>query len=245
MSEAAIATNLTDVRQRIVRAALAVGRDPATVQLVAVSKTFAAERVRIASAAGQTEFGENRVQEAVAKISKTADLSLSWHLVGHLQSNKVRKAAGAFAWIHTIDAANLVKKLDAAALDLGSTPQLLVQVDLANESTKSGVPPDRVSAIFDAAASCRAVRIRGLMVIPPFTEDPEGARPYFRQLCQLATRLRETGLDASMLGELSMGMSHDLEVAVEEGATMVRVGTAIFGSRMNMKPAATGDTRPT
>ena len=245
MSDAAIATNLATVRQRLARTAREVGRDPTTVQLVAVSKTFAANRVRIASAAGQTEFGENRVQEALAKVAETADLSLSWHLVGRLQSNKARKAAGAFAWIHSIDNVDLVKKLDAAALDLGSTPQLLVQVDLGREPTKGGVPPDRVPAIFDAAATCRAVRIRGLMVMPPLTEDPEEARPYFRQLQELATRLRQAGVDASMLGELSMGMSHDLEVAVQEGATMVRVGRAIFGSRMKMEPAATGDTRPT
>ena len=239
-SEIPVAANLAALRHRIAIAARAAGRDPTSVRLVAVSKTFSAAHVRLARAAGQVDFGENRVQEALPKIAETADPTIAWHLVGHLQSNKARKAASAFSWIHSIDSTELVRKLETAALDAGTAPQLLIQVDLAREPTKTGASPDEVSRILEAATKCRAVRLRGLMTMPPFTEDPEGARPFFRQLRELATRLRGSGVDANMLGELSMGMSHDFEVAVEEGATMVRVGTAVFGHRMKARPHESG-----
>lgn len=229
--EATIAANLAAVRARIERAARAVGRDPARIRLVAVSKTFGPEFIRAAYAAGQRDFGENRVQEALQKMAQTADLSIVWHLVGHLQSNKARKAAKAFPWIHSVDSQRLLAKLDEEALAHGTRPTVLVQVDLAGEPTKFGVPRDQVRALFDVAAACRAVEVRGLMVLPPYTPDPEDARPYFRALRELAADLVAEGVDPRLLEELSMGMSHDLEVAVQEGATVVRVGTAIFGPR--------------
>jgi hypothetical protein len=187
--------------------------------------------VRAAFDAGQADFGENRVQEALEKIAATSDIPIAWHLVGHLQSNKARKAAGAFAWIHSIDGAELVRRIDAAAVESGRRPQLLVQVDLAGEPTKHGAPADAWLSVFEAASGCRAARVVGLMLLPPFTPDPEGARPYFRRLRELRDQLAARGVPPEMLRELSMGMSHDFEVAVEEGATLVRVGTAIFGER--------------
>jgi pyridoxal phosphate enzyme (YggS family) len=234
--EATVAANLAAVRARIERAARAVGRDPARIRLVAVSKTFGPDYIRAAYAAGQRDFGENRVQEALQKIDQTADLPIVWHLVGHLQSNKARKAAKAFSWIHSVDSLRLLAKLDADAEAQGVRPTVLVQVDLAGEPTKYGVPREQVAELFDAAARCRAVQVRGLMVLPPYTPDPEGARPYFRALRELAAELETQGVDPALLQELSMGMSHDLDIAVQEGATVVRVGTAIFGSRAAAGP---------
>jgi pyridoxal phosphate enzyme (YggS family) len=226
----ALRARLADVRARIARAAGRAGRDPAAVRLVAVSKTFPAECVRAAAAAGQIDFGENKVQEALLKMEQTSDLSLRWHLIGHLQSNKAKKAAR-FDVVQSIDDAALVQKLDEAATAVGRRIDLLVQVDLAGEITKHGAREDELTAIFDATRTARSCRGAGLMIIPPAVEDPEAARPYFRQLRDVRDRLLARGVDASMLQELSMGMSHDFEVAVEEGATLVRVGTAIFGSR--------------
>lgn len=198
---------------------------------MAVSKTFGAEHIRAAAAAGQVDFGENRVQEALQKITQTADLQIRWHLVGHLQTNKARKAAPAFAWIHSLDSVDLLEKLDAAAAEAGAAPGLLIEVDLAGEPTKHGAPPAEVRAILDAGRRCRAARVVGLMVLPPLAEDPELARPWFRRLRELRDALLAEGADPDMLGELSMGMSHDFDVAVHEGSTVVRVGTAIFGQR--------------
>lgn len=229
--EAAIAASLSAVRDRIARAARSAGRDAAAVRLVAVSKSFGLDAIRAAAAAGQVDFGENRVQEALQKIAGSADLKIRWHLVGHLQSNKARKAAAAFTCIHSVDSLELLRKLDTAASEQGDAPELLVQVDLADEPTKHGAPPEEVERIFAAAGSCRAAGVRGLMVLPPWSEDPEAARPYFRRLREIAEGLCARGVDPSMVRELSMGMSHDLEVAMEEGATMVRIGSAIFGKR--------------
>ncbi len=225
-----LAARLADVRARIARAAGRAGRDPAAIQLVAVSKTFPVDAVRDAAAAGQIDFGENKVQEALSKMEGTRDLSIRWHLVGHLQSNKARKAA-AFDVIHSVDSAALLSKVDDAAVALGRRPQVLVQVDLAGETTKFGAPEEELPAIFEAARSAHAARIVGLMLIPPAVDDPELARPYFRRLREVRDRLAAGGIEETMVAELSMGMSHDFEVAVEEGATLVRVGTAIFGAR--------------
>lgn len=222
---------LADVRNRMVRAASRAGRAADEVTLVAVSKTYPIDRVRAAAAAGQRDFGENRVQEALPKIDAAAGLDLRWHLVGHLQSNKARKAAAPFAFVHSIDSVDLLLAVDRAAAEAGTTPTLLVQVDLAREATKHGVTPDRVREIFDAAGRCQAARLGGLMLLPPFFDEVEQVRPYFRRLRELRDRLAEEGVDRAALVELSMGMSHDFEVAIEEGATMVRVGTAIFGPR--------------
>ncbi len=212
-------------------AAGTAGRDPSSIRLVAVSKTFPAEAVRSAFAAGQQDFGENRVQEALQKIGETTDLTIRWHLLGHLQSNKARKAGPAFAMVQSVDSVELIQKLDAAAAEAGSAPELLIQVDLAGEATKFGVPPAEVPRLFEAAAACRAARVVGLMTLPPVPDTPEDARPYFRRLRELKDQWLAAGVPAPMLRELSMGMSGDFEVAIEEGATIVRVGTAIFGSR--------------
>jgi PLP dependent protein len=232
LSDSSIRTNLASIRSRIEAAARAAGRDAASVRLLAVSKTFAADAVREAYAAGQRDFGENKVQEALQKIDATADLPIRWHLIGHLQSNKAKKAASAFAAIHAVDSIDLVRRLDAGAVEGGARPDLYVQVDLAGESTKFGAPETDVNAIVRAALACRAAVLRGLMLLPPWFDDPEQARPYFRRLRVLRDRLIDDGIDSAHLGELSMGMSHDFEVAIQEGATLVRVGTAIFGKRI-------------
>ena len=227
-----IANNLAAVRERIAAAAVAAGRRPEDVRLLAVSKTFSADHVRAAWAAGQRDFGENKVQEALQKISETTELEIRWHLIGHLQSNKVKKAAPAFSAIHAIDSVELLRRVDAVAADAGAAPDLYIQVDLAGESTKFGAPEADVPAIARAAMECRAARLKGLMLLPPWFDDPEQARPYFRRLHELRDRLVEDGIDGSRLRDLSMGMSHDFEVAIQEGATLVRVGTAIFGKRI-------------
>ncbi len=207
----------------------------AEVRLVAVSKRFGPAHVEAAMAAGLRDLGENRLQEALQKQAATSGLQVNWHLIGHLQSNKARRAVAAFDWIHSVDSVDLLRRLDRAATDLGRSPRLLIQVDLAGEATKHGAPEADVRCILDAAATCRSVEVRGLMVLPPWSENPEAARPYFRRLRQLRDEvrdeLREAELGRSPLDQLSMGMSHDIEVAVEEGATMVRVGTALFGPR--------------
>ena len=226
-----ISSNLAAVRARIARAAGRAGRDPQSVRLVSISKTFPVEAVREAAAAGQVDFGENRVQEALPKMEAAADLRLRWHLVGHLQSNKAKKAGAQFDWIHSIDSVDLLMRLDEAAAAAGRRIELLVQVDLAHEPTKHGAREEELAALFDAARGRPSARLAGLMLLPPAVDDPERARPYFRRLRELRDRLRANGVGAEMLAELSMGMSHDFEVAVEEGATMVRVGSAIFGAR--------------
>jgi len=225
-----IRDRLARVRDRIATAARRARRDPASVRLVAISKTFPAADIRAAADAGQREFGENKVQEALQKMGETSGLGLRWHLVGHLQSNKARKAGASFDVIHSVDDVALLAKLDQAACDAGRRPELLVQVDLAGEATKHGIAPQGLMPIFEAARGCKAVLVKGLMLLPP-ASDPEGARPYFTALSRLRDDLAARGVGASMLAELSMGMSEDFEVAVEEGATLVRVGSAIFGPR--------------
>lgn len=226
-----IARNLEEVRARIGEAALRAGRGRDSVRLIAVSKTFSADHVRAAMAAGQIDFGENKVQEGLGKAAEVQNGPVRWHLIGHLQSNKAKKAAAAFSAIHSIDSVDLVKRIDAAAADAGTAPELLIQADLAGEATKFGANPTDIPAIVESALACRAARLRGLMLVPPWSDNPEDVRPWFRQLRELRDRLVEAGTPASSLAELSMGMSHDFEAAIEEGSTMVRVGTAIFGKR--------------
>ena len=228
---ASISERLSQIRARVAAAAGTAGRDPSSIRLVAVSKTFPIEAVREAYAAGQRDFGENRVQEGLQKIWETTDLTIRWHLLGHLQTNKARKAGPAFAMVQSVDSVELIQKLDAAALEAGRTLELLIQVDLAGEATKFGAPPGEVPRLFDAARACRAATVVGLMTLPPVPDTPEDARPWFRRLRDLRDEWLATGVPASMLRELSMGMSGDFEVAIEEGATIIRVGTAIFGSR--------------
>lgn len=236
--DAIVAANLQSVRSQIDAAARRAGRDPSDVRLVAVSKTFGADHVRAAWAAGQRDFGENKVQEALQKIAETSDIEIRWHLIGHLQSNKAKKAAASFACIHSVDSVDLLKKLDAAAGEQGASPEVLVQIDLAGEDTKFGAGADEARRIMDAALGARAVRAAGLMLIPPWNEDQEQTRPWFVQLRELRDRWLAEGIPAAALRHLSMGMSHDFEAAVEEGATLVRVGTAIFGKRV---PKTLGD----
>ncbi len=229
--DASIAANLHSVRSRIDAAARRAGRDPSDVQLIAVSKTFSAADVRAAWAAGQRDFGENRVQEALQKIGETADMEIRWHLIGHLQSNKAKKAAGPFACIHSVDSVELLQKIDAAAREQTSSIEVLVQVDLAGEATKFGAGAGEARRILDAALEAKAVRVTGLMLVPPWNEDQEQTRPWFVRLRDLRDAWRREGVRPDALRHLSMGMSHDFEAAIEEGATLVRVGTAIFGKR--------------
>jgi pyridoxal phosphate enzyme (YggS family) len=231
VSGEAIADHLASVRRRIAAAAGRAARPSSDIQLIAVSKTFSAASVGIAAAAGQRDFGENRVQEAVDKMPAVAAPELVWHLIGHLQSNKAKRAAAAFAWIHSIDRIEVINKLDAGAAELGVRPRVLLQVDLAHEATKHGADEASVSDLVKAALETRALDLRGLMIVPPFPDNPEDSRPWFRRLRELRDTLVSQGCPAERLKELSMGMSHDFEIAIEEGATMVRVGTAIFGRR--------------
>jgi len=228
---AALRARLAAVRDRIARSAGRAGRDPSSVRLVAISKTFGSDAIRAAAEAGQVDFGENKLQEALLKMESTPDLSIRWHLVGHLQSNKAKKAAARFDVIHSLDSVELGQRIELAAAAGGRRIDLLVQIDLAGEPTKHGARENELADIFDAARLWHGARVVGLMLLPPAVDDPEQARPYFRALHAVRQRLLERGVDRSMLAELSMGMSHDLDVAVEEGATLVRVGTAIFGRR--------------
>jgi len=229
---AALRARLADVRDRIARAAGRAGRDPATIRLVAISKTFSADHVRAAADCGQLDFGENKLQEALEKMDRTADLPLRWHLVGHLQSNKAKKAGGTFDEVHSVDETAIAARLDEGALAAGRSIRLLVQVNLAAEPSKYGVAADEVPAILESAGRLHAARFVGLMLLPPAVDDPEQARPYFRAVRTLRDDLVSRGVDKAILGELSMGMSHDFETAIEEGATLVRIGTAIFGDRV-------------
>jgi pyridoxal phosphate enzyme (YggS family) len=232
-----IAANLADVRRRIDAAAQRARRSPADITLVSVSKTFSAAAVRAAAAAGQRHFGENRVQEGLDKIAELRDLDLDWHLIGHLQSNKAKKAAEAFGWIESIDRLELVSKVGAAASARTSPVRVLIQVDLAHEATKHGAGEEELPELTRAAIDAAGLDVLGLMIVPPFPERPEDSRPWFRRLRELRDTLVRDGIPADRLHHLSMGMSQDFEVAIEEGATMVRVGTAIFGSRTVAKPA--------
>ena len=227
-----IEDRVTAVRQRIARAAERASRPPEEITLVAVSKTWPAEAVRAAFAAGVRHFGENRVQEADAKIAGLTELragGLRWHLVGHLQSNKARKAAALFDVIQSVDSVELAERLARACAESRRTLRALVQVDLAGETAKSGLAEDAVEGALRRMRDLRGLRVDGLMMLPPYLDDPEEVRPYFARLCGLRDRAAEAGLLEG--AELSMGMSHDFETAVEEGATIVRVGTAIFGER--------------
>jgi PLP dependent protein len=223
-----IAQNLKDVRAAITHAAQRARRDPGSVRLVAVSKTVDLARIQAAVDAGQDLFGENYLQEARDKIA-VLGRPVSWHLVGSLQSNKAREAVALFDLIHAVDRLKLARALDAAAARMGKVQDVLIQVNQAGEVTKSGVEPEEAPAMLQEVARLTHLRVLGLMTMPPWFPDPEAARPYFKALRLLRDHLR--GLTGLPLTELSMGMSGDFAVAVEEGSTLVRVGTAIFGSR--------------
>ena len=226
--EETIWENLEAVKGRIAAACARAGRGEGEVRLLAVSKTYGAEDVRAAARAGQRLFGENRVQEALGKIPMCPG-NLEWHLIGHLQGNKAAAAARAFDWVHSVDSAELLAKLDRHAGEAGRRLKVLLQVNVSGEISKSGMTPAALRAMAGQVGELRCVEVRGLMTIPPISEDPEGARVHFRALRELRDEVAEReGLDWP---ELSMGMTHDLEVAVEEGATIVRGGTGIFGAR--------------
>jgi pyridoxal phosphate enzyme (YggS family) len=223
-----IADNLTRVRVELAEAARAAGRDPDSVTLVAVSKTWPASDVAEAVAAGQRVFGENKVQEMLAKIPE-APAGLEWHLIGHLQSNKVRKVLPVCALIHSVDSLGLARDLSRVAGELGLIARVLLQVNVASDEAKFGFPVGVVKAAFAEILTLPYLEVRGLMTVPPFDEDLERVRPQFASLRRLREELEKD--HCVSLPELSMGMSHDCRIAIEEGATMVRVGSAIFGRR--------------
>ncbi|HWP83598.1 MAG TPA: YggS family pyridoxal phosphate-dependent enzyme [Terriglobia bacterium] len=228
----ALPDRLAVVRQRIAASAARAGRDPASVRLIAVTKTFPPEVIREAYECGLREFGENRVQEFTRKLPHLNLPEAVFHLIGHLQSNKVSPAVE-FSWVQTIDSERLARRLDAAAGAAGKKLFVLLQVrfdELGGRDTeRGGIPESGVSGLVDFTAALRHLELRGLMTLPPFTPDPEQARPYFRKLRQLRDDLRSRGYP--QIQELSMGMTRDFPIAIEEGATMVRIGTALFGPR--------------
>jgi len=227
-----IADNIARVQERIAAAARRAARNPDEVMLMGVSKTFPVERIREAYAAGLRVFGENRVQEFAAKADALRDLlNTEWHLIGHLQTNKAAKAAELFDAVDSLDSVRMAEKLKASAES--KTLSVLIEINVGGEKAKSGLAPssDELEQILRGAPRWENLKIQGLMTVPPYTEDPEGSRAYFRQLRQIRDSIAARGLPQISMAALSMGMSHDFEVAIEEGATCVRVGTAIFGER--------------
>ncbi len=223
-----ITERVAEVQGRLSHAIEKAGRDPAEVALMAVSKNHGPDAVREAAAAGLTLFGENRVQEAAAKIPESPG-HLRWHLIGHLQRNKAKFAVELFEAIHSVDTLKLAETIQRHCEEAGRRMQILLEVNVSGEAVKFGFKPDEVPEVLRRSAEWSRLEITGLMTMPPFTEDPEGARPHFRKLRELRDRWQdETGVP---LPVLSMGMTHDMEVAVEEGSNVVRIGTAIFGAR--------------
>jgi pyridoxal phosphate enzyme (YggS family) len=230
----AIAENIAVLRSRITAAASRAYRNPEDVILMGVTKTVAAQQIREAYDAGLRVFGENRVQEFATKADAVRDLQhAEWHMIGHLQTNKATKAAELFVHVDSVDSLRLAQKLNSAAADLAKKLPILIEINIAGETAKSGVAPESAALeeIFGAAPQLSSLDIRGLMTVPPYHDEPEQSRPYFRKMRALFARIASRKLSAVRMKVLSMGMSHDFEVAIEEGATCVRVGTAIFGER--------------
>ncbi len=225
-----VAENFKAVQDRIVAAAQRAGRDPSSVRLVTVTKTVDHDRIREAIAAGAAILGENRVQDAKEKIEALGKIA-SWHLIGHLQTNKSKYAVKLFDLIHSVDNLELAKEIDKQAAKAGKVQDVLIEVSIAGEAAKAGVSIGDTVRLVGEAAGLKYIRVLGLMTMPPLSNDPEDARPYFRKLRDLADAVRKEGIAGISMNELSMGMSGDFEVAIEEGATLVRVGTAIFGAR--------------
>ncbi|GMR22828.1 MAG: YggS family pyridoxal phosphate-dependent enzyme [Acidobacteriota bacterium] len=233
-----IPTRFEEIRDRMERAIVRAGRDSrdgSAVKLVAVTKTRSVDEMAAAVAAGVTDIGENKVQEAEAKKPEL-HASARWHFVGHLQKNKAKKAVELFDLIHTVDSAAIGQRIDRLAAERDKVQPVLVQVDLAGEETKDGLPEEELLPTLEKLNECSNLRVDGLMVLPPYFEDTDEVRPYFQRLRELSENGRERGLVGS---ELSMGMSHDFEVAIEEGATIIRVGTALFGPRTRKKVVGT------
>lgn len=234
MSEDRLGARLARVRAQIEAAALKCGRSPQDVTLIAISKTHPASLVREVIELGATDIGENRVQEAEQKINEVGRYAARWHLVGHLQANKARRAVQLFDVIHSLDSLELARRLDRMCGEEGREKlPVLVQVDLGHEDTKSGIDESELRELIEGLKGLERLQLVGLMTLPPFLPDPEQARPFFRRMRELRDEFRAQGVFGDQKGELSMGMTHDFQVAIEEGATMVRVGTAIFGQREN------------
>jgi pyridoxal phosphate enzyme (YggS family) len=223
---------LAQVRARIDAAAARSARSPEQITLIAISKTHPPELLREALASGATDLGENRVQEAESKILELGRNATRWHLVGHLQANKARRAVQLFDCIHSLDSVSLAQRLDRLCANEGRAElPVLIQIDLGGEENKTGIDPRGLPGLLEALSDCERLRLTGLMTLPPYFENPDCGRPYFKTLRGLRDKLQVEGHFGERPGELSMGMSHDFEIAIEEGATMVRVGTAIFGAR--------------
>jgi PLP dependent protein len=223
--------NIACVRERIAAACRRAGRTPQSIKLVAVSKTVPSPLIRRAYEAGVHDFGENRVQEGVDKRAALSDLAAVWHLIGHLQTNKAKSARELFHWVHSVDSVRVAQKLDQGALHREDRLPVLIQVRLGEEATKSGAQESEVLRLAEQVSMLSTLELRGLMALPPYFDDAEQVRPFFRRLRELARTVGSAGLPSVSMNELSMGMSHDFEVAIEEGATIIRVGTAIFGER--------------
>lgn len=224
------AGNLKTIMDRIASAAKSSGRDLPSVKLIVVTKTIGVDRIREAVDAGALILGENRVQEAKEKIEKLGPIA-SWHLIGHLQTNKAKYAVKLFYLIHSVDSLDLAKEIDKQAAKIGKVQDVLIEVSISGEASKAGVASENAAALIKDASKLKNISIKGLMTIPPFSDSPEDSRPYFKKLRELSESVARENIPGVSMKELSMGMSGDFEVAIEEGATMVRVGTAIFGKR--------------
>jgi PLP dependent protein len=226
-----VAENLSNINRQIRAACSRAGRDAAGVSLIGVTKTVPVNRIREGIEAGIKILGENYVQEAVYKMQALSDLVVLWHFIGPIQSNKAKVALEAFACVQTLDRESLARELNRAALKAGKRIPVLIQVNTGHEESKSGIAPEALFSFFERVSSLEGLETRGLMALPPYYDDPEAVRPHFSHLRELLDRLRDRTPRPEMLSELSMGMSHDFETAIEEGATMVRIGTALFGTR--------------
>jgi pyridoxal phosphate enzyme (YggS family) len=243
-----IAENLAAIRGRIAAASARAHRRPKEISLMAVSKMHPPDRIREAYAAGQRLFGENRVQEFATKMPLLSDMNgAEYHMIGHLQTNKSSKAAELFAAVDSIDSLKLAEKLNSAAREQNKTLDVLIEINVGGESAKTGTAAEseELENLLQSASQLESLKFRGLMTVPPFTEDSEGARPYFRKLRELRNTITARKLPGITMDVLSMGMSHDFEVAIEEGSTCVRVGTAIFGKRQTISPQSHRDTEKT
>lgn len=223
---------IAEVHRRVETAVERCGRTTKEITLVGISKTHPAETLRAAIAVGLADLGENRVQEAEAKIVELGRHAARWHLVGHLQENKARRAVDLFDVVHSLDSVSLAQRLDRLCLAAGRDElDVLVQINLAGEKSKTGVDPKALPALLEAVTACQRLRLLGLMTLPPYFANAEDGRPFFRSLREMRDHFQSEGHFGDRRGELSMGMSHDFEIAIEEGATLIRVGTAIFGER--------------
>ena len=225
-----VADNLLSVKERIEKAALKAGRDSGEIKLVAVSKTIGVEEIREAISAGVTILGESYVQEAKEKIEEI-DHQVQWHMIGHLQTNKVKQAINLFDMIHSVDRIGLAEEINKRAKQSGKRVSVLIQVNISQETTKSGIERDRAISLVSEVSNLTNLKVEGLMTMPPYFDDPDDARPYFKSLRELKGEIGGERFENISMKELSMGMSDDFEIAIEEGATIVRIGTAIFGER--------------